>query len=276
MCVEASTRNHRSTRSVREVLDDMHDMPRNIFQTWKSRSNLPANFSYWQSTMRGLNPHYEYTIWDDADNRMFIESQFPWFLECFDSYPAEIFRADAIRYFYLYSYGGLYADLDTECLAPIDKLLSEPCDIILGRMGDPSFAHSIPNAIMLSRPRQSFWLLVMSMMMAERSQPRPEYATGPVLLRKAVELYERRDAPERQANLARVTGLLREDQQCDPTSSRITIMPPSAFYPLNWNDPIHDRFVRQPIVSEKRLPSPQEAASLFPKSTMVTYWTHSW
>lgn len=254
---------------------DMRDMPRAIFQTWKSRSQLPANFSHWQATMRALNPTYGYTIWDDDDNRRFIESEFPWFLDCYDGYPAEIFRADAIRYFYLYTYGGVYADLDTECLLPIDGLLAQDGDIILGRMGDPSFAHSIPNAIMLARPRQPFWLLVMAMMLQERAQSRPEYATGPVLLRKAVELYgeERHDADHAVDRIAR---RLRDDQRGQQARSRIAILPPSAFYPINWGDPIHDRFVRQPIVSQQRLPSHEEARSLFPKSTMVTYWAHSW
>jgi mannosyltransferase OCH1-like enzyme len=226
--------------------------------------------------MRRQNPAYQYTIWDDEDNRAFIEAQFAWFLDCFDSYPEEIFRADAIRYFYLYLNGGVYADMDTECLAPIDSLLFEDCDIILGRMGDPSFAHSIPNAIMLSRPRQEFWMLMMALMLQERTQTRPEYATGPVLLRKAVALYERPQAPEVQAHLALITGLLRPDQQQEGRASRLAIMPPTTFYPLNWNDPIHDRFVRRPVVSERRLLTAEETSILFPKSVMVTYWAHSW
>jgi mannosyltransferase OCH1-like enzyme len=254
----------------------MQDMPRAIFQTWKSRHHLPENFRYWQNTMKQHNPKYKYTIWDDADNASFINDNFPWFLDCYNSYPAEIYRADAIRYFYLYLNGGVYADMDTECLAPIDGLLSEDCDIILGRMGDPSFAHSIPNAIMLSRPRQEFWMLMMALMLQERIQTRPEYATGPVLLRKAVTLYERRQAPEVQAHLALVARLLRPDQQGESRASRLKIMPPTTFYPLNWNDPIHDRFVRRPVVSERRLLTAEETSTLFPKSVMVTYWAHSW
>jgi mannosyltransferase OCH1-like enzyme len=37
-----------------------------------------------------------------------IASKFPWFLSTFKSYPYGIQRADALRYFVLYEYGGIY------------------------------------------------------------------------------------------------------------------------------------------------------------------------
>jgi len=41
-----------------------------------------------------------------------IGVRYPWFLETWDSYPFPIERADAIRYFALVHYGGIYIDLD--------------------------------------------------------------------------------------------------------------------------------------------------------------------
>lgn len=38
--------------------------------------------------------------------------EYPWFLETFDTYRFPIQRADAIRYFILAHYGGVYIDLD--------------------------------------------------------------------------------------------------------------------------------------------------------------------
>ena len=38
--------------------------------------------------------------------------RYPWFLETFDNYQFPIQRADAIRYFVLAHYGGIYIDLD--------------------------------------------------------------------------------------------------------------------------------------------------------------------
>lgn len=39
-------------------------------------------------------------------------ARYPWFLETFDGYRYPIQRADAIRYFVLHHFGGIYIDLD--------------------------------------------------------------------------------------------------------------------------------------------------------------------
>jgi mannosyltransferase OCH1-like enzyme len=44
--------------------------------------------------------------------RTFIATHYPWFLDTFNGYKYPIQRADSIRYFALYHYGGIYIDLD--------------------------------------------------------------------------------------------------------------------------------------------------------------------
>ena len=44
--------------------------------------------------------------------------RYPWFLETWDNYPFNIERADAIRYFVLAHYGGVYIDLDDVSVKP--------------------------------------------------------------------------------------------------------------------------------------------------------------
>jgi mannosyltransferase OCH1-like enzyme len=55
-------------------------------------------------------------LWTDKSAREFIASEYPWFLETFDGYQFPIQRADAIRYFVLAYYGGIYIDLDDVCI----------------------------------------------------------------------------------------------------------------------------------------------------------------
>ena len=53
---------------------------------------------------------------------------------------------------FLYLHGGIYADLDTQCLKPLEPLRGQD-DVVLGWLGnDPTSDQAIPNAIMLSRP----------------------------------------------------------------------------------------------------------------------------
>ena len=51
-------------------------------------------------------------MWTDAKSRELIATEYPWFLSTFDNYTHPIQRADAIRYFVLAHYGGIYIDLD--------------------------------------------------------------------------------------------------------------------------------------------------------------------
>src|SRR4051812_26017051 len=71
--------------------------------------------------------HYsEYMLWTDASSREFIAKHYSWFLDTFDAYKYSIQRADAIRYFVLHRFGGIYLDLDIGCLRPLDPLLIYP------------------------------------------------------------------------------------------------------------------------------------------------------
>lgn len=256
--------------------------PLRIFQTWKSKTDIPDDFQYWSETWRACNPTYDYVLWDDADNRAFIAQHYPWFLERYDSYPAEIYRADAVRYFHLYHFGGVYADMDVECLCPVDQLMNLG-GVVLGRMGtDETFDSSIPNAIMFSEPREEFWLVVISMLLDEDVGARPEIATGPNLLRRAFLLYQNEYLEETMGKrsvhlrMADIRTRMGPDLRAKTTKSMVRAIPGKYLYPVNWNDPVHDQLFRRPLLREKRRLSREEAVATFPESFTVTYWTHSW
>jgi len=63
-----------------------------------------------QETWIEKNPTWDYMIWTDDTMRQLIKDDFPWFLGNYDSYTYPIQRADAIRYFILWKYGGVYVD----------------------------------------------------------------------------------------------------------------------------------------------------------------------
>lgn len=256
-----------------------NSIPKIVFQTWKSKTDLPENYAYWSNTFRKHNPDYTFRLWDDKDNRAFIAKNFPWFLATYDAYPSEIYRADAVRYFFLYLYGGVYADMDTECLRPLNDMMNVEADVILGRMGtNPHFEHSIPNAIMLSSPRQEFWLLVISLLVNPVIQHnRPEYTTGPVILKIAHDLYTTEYREDTVQNrLANIRSKLTEKQEASRERTNIGVLPGFVMYPIDWNDKVHDTFLRQPMVEKQQILSEEDVKKLFPSSVMVTYWTHSW
>ena len=250
-------------------------IPALIFQTWKSKTNIPADFAYWMRSLDQFNPSFSHLLWDDDDNRGFVAAHFPWFLPVYNAYPKEIYRADAVRYFFLYFHGGLYADMDVECLKPLDGLLQSD-SILFGRMGpDPDFPGSVPNAIMASPPRQEFWLFVMWHLLSNGPDSRaPELVTGPVLLKTSLDLYLGPDRAAVEAAVRSVCERLSGSLQPTEGRSSIRLLPSHEWFPLDWTDPTHQRLRRQ--VLDGNLLSEELKRALFPRSSMVTYWSHTW
>ena len=98
-------------------------IPQIIHQTWKTQS-IPDEWQACVQSWKIHHPHWQYILWTDEDNREFIQDHFPDFMEFYDSYSYNIQRADVIRYFILHTLGGIYVDLDFECLQPIDRILT--------------------------------------------------------------------------------------------------------------------------------------------------------
>ncbi|KAF1812014.1 hypothetical protein P152DRAFT_42162 [Eremomyces bilateralis CBS 781.70] len=98
-------------------------IPKIIHQTYKNET-IPEVWKEAQRSCIELHPDYEYKLWTDDSAREFIVAEYPWFLDTWDGYPFNIQRADAIRYFILSHFGGIYIDLDDGCNRRLDPLLS--------------------------------------------------------------------------------------------------------------------------------------------------------
>lgn len=59
-----------------------------------------------------MHPDFEFKLWTDESSIDFLKEHYNWFLPTFLEYKFDIQRADAIRYFVLHKYGGVYMDLD--------------------------------------------------------------------------------------------------------------------------------------------------------------------
>ena len=122
-CCEAA----RWTPSASEKRQEM--IPRIIHQTYKT-ANIPQGD--WQDAHQlclNLHPpadHWTHMFWTDETAHEFIRSKYPDFLETYDAYIYPIQRVDAMRYLILYTYGGIYIDLDIGCARSMESLLKFP------------------------------------------------------------------------------------------------------------------------------------------------------
>src|SRR5687768_5764884 len=115
-------------------------IPKIIHQTWKD-NDIPEHWKDSPEAWKLHHPNWEYRFWTDSDLRNLIRDKYPWFLEIYDNYPYPIQRVDAARYFILYTFGGIYSDLDILPNRPFDQLLRE---------GSGVFLVSSPNANILT------------------------------------------------------------------------------------------------------------------------------
>lgn len=104
-------------------------IPRILHQTWKT-SVVPDEWRDFQRTWKDHHPDWTYKLWTDEDYLPFVTAHFPAFLPTFLAYSYQIQRVDAVRYLILLHEGGVYADLDLECLRPVDALLADRTFVI--------------------------------------------------------------------------------------------------------------------------------------------------
>jgi mannosyltransferase OCH1-like enzyme len=98
-------------------------IPKILSQTWKSR-DLPADAARLVEGWRRLNPEFEFRFFDDAGCRAVMAEAFPQFLDAYDALPRPVMRADVFRYAVVHRDGGVYADIDMECVKPVAPVLA--------------------------------------------------------------------------------------------------------------------------------------------------------
>src|SRR5690348_13215683 len=102
-------------------------IPRQIFQTWKTK-NVPELMEKAMSSIKTLNPEYNYQLFDDDDCRAYLQTHFPeQVVEAFNSVIPGAFKSDIWRYAVLFREGGVYIDADFQEFVPLSRIL-QPSD----------------------------------------------------------------------------------------------------------------------------------------------------
>ncbi|MEN0053135.1 MAG: glycosyltransferase [Mucilaginibacter sp.] len=193
-------------------------IPKVLHQTWKS-TDVPEHFAMLTETWKEHHPDWEYNLWTDKTNREFIGDYWPGFIAQYDSYTNNIQRVDAVRYLILLKFGGVYVDIDFECLMNIEPLLQGK-ECVFGlepKEHAQRFSKDkiICNAFMASIPGHDFFAKIYENLSGVKLKDQNTVldileSTGPFLLSKAYEEYEQKQL--------------------------ITLLPPELIYPLTIED----------------------------------------
>jgi mannosyltransferase OCH1-like enzyme len=163
------------------------------------------------------HPSWEYWLWDDDNNRRFVQNRFPWFVRLYDNYSLNIQRADSVRYFILYTYGGLYVDVDSECLRSVEPLLGKK-ECVFGLEASRHAEYHgvdkiISNAFMAAVPSNPFFYAIIKGLITgiSTAQDKNRFVletTGPLMINRVYDGYSDKE--------------------------RITLMPSRYLFPLNY------------------------------------------
>jgi hypothetical protein len=126
----------------------------------------------------------------------FVAKDYPDLLALYLSLPTKVQRADLARYLLLHRFGGVYADMDTHCLAALDPLIDEHRIVVCEEPRNHvetafefGFDRLIFTGTMASPARHPFWMHVVRMIKRNRNAITKNViiSTGPVLMTAAVQ-----------------------------------------------------------------------------------------
>ncbi len=119
---------------------------RRIVQTHRDDTFARASRESWKL----YHPDFRYHFYDDAACRAVIARGFPQLLATYDKLPLAVQKADLFRYAAIYEGGGIYADTDTRCCAPLHSYLDLDVEhLVVGlEMAPSTFSRGIDTYMM--------------------------------------------------------------------------------------------------------------------------------
>jgi len=179
-------------------------IPKIIHQIYEDPAGPSPNLLTLASTWKEKHPDWEYRFWNRTMMHDFLESHCPEFLPYYNDYPFNVQRWDAIRYFILYHHGGLYVDMDYECIEPLDVLLAgQTCC-----MGMEPTIHSrinhrrliLGNALMAATPKHPYMAAIIEDMKTNFSVDYKKgdstqimESTGPFMVTRVYEHFKKKN-----------------------------------------------------------------------------------
>ena len=153
-------------------------LPRILHQTWRSCALPSVQARLRARCVRLLGGSsigagsWQLPFWTDSDNDAFVREAFPSFYPTYRKYSLPIKRADAVRYLYLWKFGGVYMDVDSSCLRHLDALELAPAEAVFSyQHGAKKAPDAVANAFMAAPAGHPFLAFLLSRLEAAAAKP---------------------------------------------------------------------------------------------------------
>ncbi len=157
---------------------EMH-IPKVIHQIWIGPNPVPDEYREWRATWKEHHPEWKCKLWGDEEVGAVLLPEVREYYEKANTYSS---KSDIARTCIIYRHGGVYVDMDYECLHPIDELLH----------GCRAFASvsrtdgRITSALFGAEKGHPFVRKLIDLLDSQFHPQRPD-KTGPLLFRKAID-----------------------------------------------------------------------------------------
>jgi hypothetical protein len=230
---------------------------RHIHQIWHDFGTMPEppiRMQQWSRSWADHHPEWKHTLWGVADSRDLVEQHYSWFLPTYDGFGLNIERVDAFKYIVVHHFGGIYVDLDTLALQPIDAVLRATDELVFAQMApiDPAHPDRTPLvangffAALQGHPFLEQVLHDIQQIRQDRDTSDPNMSTGNRML------------------MSRITQWVKEHAQ-----GSITIWPNTRCYPFNWETQLSETALWCKL-------GMSDCAKLYREAVFVDFFDHSW
>ncbi|KAJ4153589.1 hypothetical protein LMH87_010072 [Akanthomyces muscarius] len=157
-----------------------HKIPRILHQTTPN-DTIPDKWVESQRSCKEVYKDYEYMLWTDKGAEDFLAKEYSWFVDSWNNYAFPIQRADAIRYFVLHFYGGIYLDMDTQCnqTFPMQEVENDSSDdIAVFKSTTPT---GVTNDLMIASKNHPAFTMAVSQLPYYYAWTRPWAEYGPYI-----------------------------------------------------------------------------------------------
>jgi len=153
------------------LLQKENAIPKKVHWVHKDRNSIRPDSRGFMEHCIQLNPEYEFMFHSDDDVEDLIEAEYPQYFQNFYSLNPSMKRVDMSRYFLLHFHGGVYQDLDYECVHPYREWLPSTKAVWLTSWPDP--------ALMISAPNEPFWVDAIESVFEQNAAMTTWETTGP-------------------------------------------------------------------------------------------------
>lgn len=186
-------------------------IPRQIHFIWYQGQDLiPTKYQSNLESIKQYHVKWNITIWDKHSIIDFIKKNYPNHVHVYEQYPEMIQKIDVAKYFILHYYGGVYIDLDINCIKPLDDIVDNN-SFVLSEMNLSTVQRYlmksasnqkvyINNHFIACEPNHKFWITLFSKLDENKSKGKHlshglyiAQSTGPLFISKMLGEYDSSD-----------------------------------------------------------------------------------